>query len=473
MVKSILIGAVFLFGTFLVFSTDYYVSPTGDNANPGTLEQPWRTIAFATCGGRFGCPESTDNPNLLQSGDTLYLRAGTYNEAGIRVANAGTETQPIRITNYPNEEAIVDGGFTEPNGLDHEPVFEIDDTHHLVFDGLTLRRGLRSNIRIGYDRTATYITIKSCDLSAFVARDNSANIYINGGTDVITIMNNTIYDKNGDDGNSAGIIVFNAGRLYVANNTIFNTNHGLYYKHSQDNGLATIIENNLIYDQSATGLLVSNAETIIRNNVILNAGSAGIWIFEESASCGFLASHDVSIVHNTLIDPLSGIRLDRSRQCLGSFSTLVRDNLVASFSNGEMRGFAVWPYHGFPDYLLPDESETTFDHNLIYGAGFQEPIRVINGYYGADASPLSGSGNLQQAPLFIDPAQGDYRLTDESPGKNAASDGTDMGAEAGGAGEANQSLWKYWRQPMQFPFTVDHHRNRVVDVVELAALVGN
>nr|WP_243435942.1 right-handed parallel beta-helix repeat-containing protein [Acanthopleuribacter pedis] len=437
------------------------------------MEQPWRTIAFATCGGTFGCPEATINPNLLQSGDTLYLRAGTYNESGIRVANAGSETQSIRITNYPGEEAIVDGGFTAPDGLAHQPVFEIDDTHHLVLEGLTIRRGLRSNIRIGYDRTATYITIKSCDMSEFVARDNSANIYINGGTDVITLLNNRLYDKNGDDGNSAGIIMFNAGRLYIANNTIFNTNQGIYYKHSQDNGLASVIENNLIYDQETMGLLVSNAETIIRHNVIFNVGGTGIWIFEESASCGFLASHDVSITHNTVIDPLRGIRLSRSRDCLGAVNTVVRDNLVAGFTNGEMRGLAIWPYHGFPDYLLPDESETTFDHNLIYGAGFGEPVRIINQYYAVDAAPLTGTGNLQQEPLFIDRGQGDYRLADGSPGKNAASDGLDMGADVNKAGAERQAFWKYWRQPIQLPFTVDHHRNRLVDVVELAAFVGN
>ncbi|HLQ39207.1 MAG TPA: hypothetical protein VK348_15460 [Planctomycetota bacterium] len=41
------------------------------------------------------------------------LRAGTYFERGISVAIAGTATQPITISNYPGEVAVIDGGFTQ------------------------------------------------------------------------------------------------------------------------------------------------------------------------------------------------------------------------------------------------------------------------------------------------------------------------------------------------------------------------
>jgi hypothetical protein len=44
----------------------YYVSPRGDNANPGTLDKPFRTIRAAA--------------DVLQPGDTCIIRAGTYRE---------------------------------------------------------------------------------------------------------------------------------------------------------------------------------------------------------------------------------------------------------------------------------------------------------------------------------------------------------------------------------------------------------
>jgi hypothetical protein len=45
----------------------YYIATTGSDSNPGTLSQPWRTIGKAN--------------STLQAGDTVYIRAGTYNES--------------------------------------------------------------------------------------------------------------------------------------------------------------------------------------------------------------------------------------------------------------------------------------------------------------------------------------------------------------------------------------------------------
>jgi len=40
----------------------YYVAPTGNDANPGTLSRPWRTIQPAA--------------DTLGTGDTVYIRRG-------------------------------------------------------------------------------------------------------------------------------------------------------------------------------------------------------------------------------------------------------------------------------------------------------------------------------------------------------------------------------------------------------------
>ena len=44
--------------------SEYYLSPRGNDAHPGTLDQPWQTLAKAT--------------TMLQPGDTAVLRAGVY-----------------------------------------------------------------------------------------------------------------------------------------------------------------------------------------------------------------------------------------------------------------------------------------------------------------------------------------------------------------------------------------------------------
>ncbi len=49
-----------------IFTQIYYVAPTGNDANPGTQSQPWRTIQKAA--------------NTLTAGEKVYIRVGTYHE---------------------------------------------------------------------------------------------------------------------------------------------------------------------------------------------------------------------------------------------------------------------------------------------------------------------------------------------------------------------------------------------------------
>jgi hypothetical protein len=51
---------------------------------------------------------------MLNAGDTVYIRAGTYRESNIIYAS-GTSTAPITISGYPGESAILDGnGYQIP-----------------------------------------------------------------------------------------------------------------------------------------------------------------------------------------------------------------------------------------------------------------------------------------------------------------------------------------------------------------------
>lgn len=76
----------------------YYVDgndPAASNANPGTEAQPWKTISKAT--------------PLVQPGDTVFVKAGTYRETVI-LTQSGTATAPITLAAYPGQEgkAILD-----------------------------------------------------------------------------------------------------------------------------------------------------------------------------------------------------------------------------------------------------------------------------------------------------------------------------------------------------------------------------
>ncbi len=79
-------------------AASYYVSPQGNDANPGTaLGAPLRTIQKAI--------------NAAQPGDTILVRDGTYRET-VSTPRSGTATARITIQNYQNEAVIVSG--TDP-----------------------------------------------------------------------------------------------------------------------------------------------------------------------------------------------------------------------------------------------------------------------------------------------------------------------------------------------------------------------
>ncbi|MFO0754189.1 MAG: right-handed parallel beta-helix repeat-containing protein [Thermodesulfovibrionales bacterium] len=388
----------------LAGAAEYYVAPSGSDSNPGTLSQPWKTVKKAA--------------GTLRAGDTAYFRAGTYQEYNVTFSNSGSSGSPITLKGYPGETAVIDGA-------NYGIVFEIQNRDYITLDSLTIRRGNLANIRIAYDYPATGITIQNCDLKEFVANDNSATVYINtSGAENILIQNNVIHDVQGYHGNAAGIIVFKAGTLTIRNNVIYTTNIGIYYKHSTSNGKVTTIENNLIYDQDRWGILVSKSDAVIRNNVIRDTVAPGIQIFEESADCSALVSSNNQILHNTIVNNESGIILERSTSCQGAYNTMVKDNLIYTVTGSEFRGLSVWPY-----YSGSDGSRTTFDHNLLYSSNLPSPVRVLNSFYPLSSAPLSGSGNLQTEPLFRDYANKDLTLQPSSPGKGAASDGKDMGAD--------------------------------------------
>lgn len=90
-----------LFLALLVFitrvhATDYYVSTTGNDSNSGTsVSSAFATIQHAV--------------NSMSAGDTYYILGGTYHEEVDLSGVAGSTGNPITITNYQDEEVILDG----------------------------------------------------------------------------------------------------------------------------------------------------------------------------------------------------------------------------------------------------------------------------------------------------------------------------------------------------------------------------
>ncbi len=148
----------------------FYVATDGDDGNPGTLAQPWRTIQHAA---------ETASP-----GDTVYVRGGVYHEA-VTVQVSGAEGAPITFASAPGETAILDGsGLTDPDG----PVgFHLADRSHLVIQGFEIRH------------------FTSDDPDAV-----PAGIFVSGASHHVTLQGNHIHhiETQAQDGNAHGIAIY-------------------------------------------------------------------------------------------------------------------------------------------------------------------------------------------------------------------------------------------------------------------------
>ena len=87
-------------------AADFYVSPEGSDAAPGTLEKPFQTLVHAQQRVRVA---SLRGHEPIQ----VHLRAGTYylpTTFHLDFRDSGTKKAPILYTGYSDEEVILSGG---------------------------------------------------------------------------------------------------------------------------------------------------------------------------------------------------------------------------------------------------------------------------------------------------------------------------------------------------------------------------
>lgn len=89
---------------------DFYVSPSGSDANPGTEAEPFATLEAARDAIRAASP--------LGGPMTVYLRAGTHTRTNgfeLTSLDTGTAAAPITYRNYTGETVILTGGLAITN----------------------------------------------------------------------------------------------------------------------------------------------------------------------------------------------------------------------------------------------------------------------------------------------------------------------------------------------------------------------
>lgn len=142
-----------LLSSVTTWAANYYVAPGGDDASAGTLEGPWRTVQKAA--------------NTLQPGDTVFVRAGTYEKVTVNVSGSAAGGY-VTFRNYDGETPIIDGtGVVPPD--DDTALFLIRNRNYVRVEGFTLQNyqtALVNRVPAGIFVTGAcqHLRIVNCDV---------------------------------------------------------------------------------------------------------------------------------------------------------------------------------------------------------------------------------------------------------------------------------------------------------------------
>ena len=359
-------------------SSTYYVnnagSPAcGNAAGRGTQALPFCTISYAL--GR------------MTGGDTVYVRAGTYNEALYIAGPAGTAGANTLIAAYPGDSVTLLGsgvnsgrckianasyitfrGFTITN---YNQGLFVDSSSNITIQGCTIHHVGQEGLHIHMN--SSFVTVDGCTVhDTRQWQYNGEGIYIGTGdaapvdnTNNVTIRNTTIYNTT-DEG-----IEFKIGTHHITaeGNNIYNVNLGSDWSQN-GNSVGAIEVNNAV---GAVQHYDSDPQQVVRNNFIHDVKTA------IRAGTGIT-------IYNNVIRHVSGYGIYVDNQSNDSYTRVIYHNTIDAASA-----------------------------NAVYHVGGTQDVRNNIGPAAAKNLPAQNS-------YFVDTARADYHLVKGSAPIDAGDD---------------------------------------------------
>ena len=304
----------------------FYVSPSGNDANDGSISGPWGTLRHAVA--------------QLRAGDTLYLRGGTYrgpiateNEIDTEqgpVPSGTSWSNPITIAGYQGETAVIQPpasgnafGIRLKSSAPSYLIFQdfvIDLSEQTseaqagvyVAGGANHNRFLRLEIRNSINFGVVF---------ASSAGDAPFNEVVN-----CRIHNNGM--PNGAETNGHGMYILTGDNLIDGNDVYDNQGYGIHVYDNQGPMIVSrnTISNNTVHGNgrhggTAYGIVVAWGDSNVVHDNTVYGNPGGILIYTNSTNA--------NVFNNTVHDnsPLEGILIQFAT------GTIINNNNV--YGNGQ------------------------------------------------------------------------------------------------------------------------------------------
>jgi len=376
----------------------YYVSTSGNDANPGTEVLPWKTIKKV-------------NSYTFQQGDSILFKRGdrwllnSGGEAGsLVVTSNGVTFGGYGSGNLP----VFDGSNMQDTGTMYRGMIVLDNISYITIENLDLYNAIKQQIGMGTNGgNAHHITIQNCTI-----RTNRTNgfmlMYIEnhgaqGSTNNIIIRNNHFYDSKWNAMRITGGVT----KVTISGNEIHQVLH---------NGIDTWPRNE-----------TNNADFEISNNNIYNYGAVNGGAIYIPNSTRF------QIYDNDLHDPASGTQ-DTYGIKAGSVTgynldnIIVRNNRIWNVNTNNSNTYALW-FDKCTDCIA--ENNTLYKNSsTLLDLNNTRFVNKNNLAYGNTRQGTSGIAllNFLGDPKFFDPTAGDFHIPSDSPACSAGENNTYIGA---------------------------------------------
>lgn len=263
--RGVLIAVILLFcSVSKIQAAEYFVSTSGNDSDPGTQAQPFRTFSKAT--------------SVLQPGDILNIVSGTYQE-NVVMTRSGTASQPIIIRAANNQKVSINGQNQRENLIDVP-------ASYVTVSGIEVMNssGYCTSFT-GQYITVSNLTVHDCEDHGIYA--DGQHIVIEGNTVHHTNLENQARNKSSGWGSAIKLRV-GADDVIIRNNTV-------YYNYGE--GIAATrarnvqISDNRVYDNFAVNIYVDNSSDISveRNFVTCEDDTAARGFYRDGHSAHAIA----------------------------------------------------------------------------------------------------------------------------------------------------------------------------------------